>query len=278
MAITTSNSINVNPRGLEATVITADGATEYVKAAGFRANFITLLGGAFGGNAWQHTFDNLKVSAAPAIGVSPNQINAIAGDTTDEITVSVPKSLIQAGVVEVTAESLTPGIVGIEGAGDNGKLVLSFAATGALPPVADATVFAAFAATGALPVAIDATAAAGGGDGAGFRRGLACDVGSTSSESLSFWPGGFAVPASRFSVEGCFALSHAFVPSTKPSRMMSPSQSWSFTTSPSHSHRVKTFTARCVDVIRVYAWFTLSRRCFVCETASKSLKAVRLYG
>ena len=114
----------------EATVITAAGATEYVKAAGFRANFITLLGGAFGGNAWQHTFDNLKVSAAPAIGVSPNQINAIAGDTTDEITVSVPKSLIQAGVVEVTAESLTPGIVGIEGAGDNGKLVLSFANAG----------------------------------------------------------------------------------------------------------------------------------------------------
>ena len=111
----------------EATVITADGATEYVKAAGFRANFITMLGGAFGGNAWQHTFDNLKVSAAPAIGVSPTQINAIAGEITDEITVSVPKSLIQGGVVEVTAESLTPGIVGIEGAGDNGKLVLSFA-------------------------------------------------------------------------------------------------------------------------------------------------------
>ena len=111
----------------EAAVITADGATEYVKAAGFRANFITMLGGAFGGNAWQHTFDNLKVSAAPAIDVSPTQMNAIAGDTTDEITVSVPKSLIQAGVVEVTAESLTPGIVGIEGAGDNGKLVLSFA-------------------------------------------------------------------------------------------------------------------------------------------------------
>jgi len=111
----------------EAAVITEGGATEYVKAAGFRANFITLLGGAFGGNTWQHTFDNLKVSAAPAIDVSPTQINAIAGDTTDEITVSVPKSLIQAGVVEVTAESLTPGIVGIEGAGDNGKLVLSFA-------------------------------------------------------------------------------------------------------------------------------------------------------
>ena len=111
----------------EATVITADGATEYVKSAGFRANFITMLGGAFGGNAWQHTFDNLKVSAAPAIGVSPTQINAIAGEITDEITVSVPKSLIQGGVVEVTAESLTPGIVGIEGAGDNGKLVLSFA-------------------------------------------------------------------------------------------------------------------------------------------------------
>ena len=111
----------------EAAVITEGGATEYVKAAGFRANFITLLGGAFGGNTWQHTFDNLKVSAAPAIGVSPTQINAIAGEITDEITVSVPKSLIQAGVVEVTAESLTPGIVGIEGAGDNGKLVLSFA-------------------------------------------------------------------------------------------------------------------------------------------------------
>ncbi|MCH2592529.1 MAG: DUF642 domain-containing protein [Pedosphaera sp.] len=111
----------------EATVITADGATEYVKATGFRANLITMLGGAFGGNAWQHTFDNLKVSAAPAIGVSPTQINAIAGEITDEITVSVPKSLIQGGVVEVTAESLTPGIVGIEGAGDNGKLVLSFA-------------------------------------------------------------------------------------------------------------------------------------------------------
>ena len=39
----------------EATVITADGATEYVKATGFRANLITMLGGAFGGNAWQHT-------------------------------------------------------------------------------------------------------------------------------------------------------------------------------------------------------------------------------
>ena len=51
----------------EAAVIAAGGATEYVKAAGFKANFITLLGGAFGGNTWQHTFDNLKVSAAPAI-------------------------------------------------------------------------------------------------------------------------------------------------------------------------------------------------------------------
>ena len=111
----------------EAAVIAAGGATEYVKAAGFKANFITLLGGAFGGNMWQHTFDNLKVSAAPAIAVSPTRFNAIVGDTTDDVTVSVPKSLIEAGVVEVTAQSLTPGIVGIEGAGDDGKLVLSFA-------------------------------------------------------------------------------------------------------------------------------------------------------
>ena len=111
----------------EAAVIAAGGATEYVKAAGFKANFITLLGGAFGGNMWQHTFDNLKVSAAPAIAVSPTRFNAIAGDTTDDVTVSVPKSLIEAGVVEVTAQSLTPEIVGIEGAGDDGKLVLSFA-------------------------------------------------------------------------------------------------------------------------------------------------------
>jgi len=111
----------------EAAVIAAGGATEYVKAAGFKANFITLLGGAFGGNMWQHTFDNLKVSAAPAIAVSPTRFNAIVGDTTDDVTVSVPKSLIEAGVVEVTAQSLTPGIVGIDGAGDDGKLVLSFA-------------------------------------------------------------------------------------------------------------------------------------------------------
>ena len=111
----------------EAAVIAAGDAKEYVKAAGFKANFITLLGGAFGGNTWQHTFDNLKVSAAPAIGVSPTQIKAIAGEITDDVTVSVPKSLIEAGVVEVTAQSLTPEIVGIEGAGDDGKLVLSFA-------------------------------------------------------------------------------------------------------------------------------------------------------
>lgn len=111
----------------EAAVIAAGDAKEYVKAAGFKANFITLLGGAFDGNTWHHTFDNLKVSAAPAIAVSPTRFNAIVGDTTDDVTVSVPKSLIEAGVVEVTAQSLTPEIVGIEGAGDDGKLVLSFA-------------------------------------------------------------------------------------------------------------------------------------------------------
>ena len=111
----------------EATVIAAGEAKEYVKPAGFQANFITLLGGAFGGNIWQHTFDNLKVSAAPPIAVSPTRFNAIVGDTTDDVTVSVPKSLIEASVVEVTAQSMTPEIVEIDGAGDDGKLVLSFA-------------------------------------------------------------------------------------------------------------------------------------------------------
>ena len=111
----------------EATVIAAGEAKEYVKPAGFQANFITLLGGAFGGNIWQHTFDNLKVSAAPPIAVSPTRFNAIVGDTTDDVTISVPKSLIEASVVEVTAQSMTPEIVEIDGAGDDGKLVLSFA-------------------------------------------------------------------------------------------------------------------------------------------------------
>ena len=111
----------------EAAVIVADGATEYVKAAGFKANFITLLGSAFGGNMWQHTFDNLSVSAVPGISMSPTEFNVITGDTTDDVTVTVPKSLIEAGAIEVTAQSLTPAIVRLDGAGDDGKLVLNFA-------------------------------------------------------------------------------------------------------------------------------------------------------
>jgi len=102
---------------------------EHVKQAGFRGNFITLEGLGFPG-PWVHTFDNLSVSAVPSITVAPQSINIIVGQTSDPITVTIPKQLNANAAAQISVRSLNPAIAKALGAGGDGVLTLNFPAGG----------------------------------------------------------------------------------------------------------------------------------------------------
>ena len=103
---------------------------EYVKTAGFRGNFITLLGAAFEGRAWAHTFDNLVVSGTDCIGISTDVLNPQIGQIIPGINVYIPRGLNLSQPVLVTIRSSNPSVAVPVGADSNGVLVVRFPAGG----------------------------------------------------------------------------------------------------------------------------------------------------
>jgi hypothetical protein len=98
---------------------------EYVKPAGFKANYITLGGSAFGGNHWTHSFDNLEIAAQPCIRSSPSALASYPGQTGQAVTVTIPASLNAGGAIAVTVTSTDPAVAEPVG-GVAGSLVLNF--------------------------------------------------------------------------------------------------------------------------------------------------------
>src|SRR5437762_4633176 len=99
---------------------------QHVQATGFRNNFITLegLGGTPG--PWVHVFDNLTVSSVPCIRVSPENVDKIQGQTSDPLTVTVPRQLNATQAAQMIITSLNTNVAVPVGADANGRLTLNF--------------------------------------------------------------------------------------------------------------------------------------------------------
>jgi hypothetical protein len=102
----------------------ASGSMEYIKPTGFRGNYLTLGGGAWGGT-WVHVFDNFTVTATPCIRPSIHLVKSYPGQTNQTVTVFIPEDLTQTAPVEVVVTSQNPAVAEPLGATD-GRLVLQF--------------------------------------------------------------------------------------------------------------------------------------------------------
>lgn len=100
------------------------GMLDYVKENGFRGNYITLAGAAWGGD-WVHGFDNLLVVAQPCITPSVFQVKSYPGQNNQSVAVQIPAFLNLNGAVEVTVTSPNPEIAEPVGA-TAGSLTLDF--------------------------------------------------------------------------------------------------------------------------------------------------------
>ncbi|MDH7502688.1 MAG: DUF642 domain-containing protein [Verrucomicrobiota bacterium] len=101
----------------------------HVKAAGFRANYITLESYAWPG-PWVDLIDNLTITATPCIKAEPGFATAVAGLQSDEITVTIPRQLNTGESAEVIVQSADPSIAVPVGADASGALKLVFEAGG----------------------------------------------------------------------------------------------------------------------------------------------------
>lgn len=99
------------------------------KAAGLKGNYVTLEGLGFPG-PWTHAFDNLSVTAVPCITVSPISVDRIVGQTSDAVTVTIPKQLNASQATSVKVSSLNKAVAVPVGADANGVLTLNFPAGG----------------------------------------------------------------------------------------------------------------------------------------------------
>jgi hypothetical protein len=108
----------------------SNGSLEAVKADGFRGNFITLGGSAFGGANWIHIFDNLQVSAVPCIRPSLFAVSSFVGQNNEVVTVTIPAQINRTSAVDVIITSANPAVAQPLGA-TAGSLVLNFPAGGA---------------------------------------------------------------------------------------------------------------------------------------------------
>ncbi len=98
----------------------------YTKNAGFKANYITLEST----GSWANVFDNFSVSSIPCIGVSPLLVENIPGQTSDAVTVTVPKQVNATTDADITVTSQSPSIAIPTGADSIGQLKLHFTAGG----------------------------------------------------------------------------------------------------------------------------------------------------
>lgn len=111
--------------------IGAGNATTLTKAAGFKNNFVTLMG--YGSpTPWLHGFDNLTVSAVPDIQVAPQSrtIDKLVSPTSDPITVTIPAQLIANGAAQIKVTSSAPSVARPTGGSAGGVLTLDFAKGG----------------------------------------------------------------------------------------------------------------------------------------------------
>jgi hypothetical protein len=108
----------------ETQVQLAAGSLEYIKAGGFRGNYMTLAMGAFGGT-WVNVFDNFTVSAIPCIRPATYLVTSYPGQTNQTISVRIPEELTATQAVEVVVTSQQPVIAEPRGA-SGGSLTLNF--------------------------------------------------------------------------------------------------------------------------------------------------------
>lgn len=113
--------------GQKATICAA--GDEYVKASGFRANYITLERYAWPG-PWTDLIDNLTVTAIPCIQATPDFASLPVGLESDPITVTIPQQLNTGKAAEVIVKSADPTIAKPVGADASGSLKLVFEANG----------------------------------------------------------------------------------------------------------------------------------------------------
>lgn len=106
--------------------VTAEGGNTYTRAAGFRANRITLLGYAATGNSWFYTFDNLRVNAKACAHFVSSPAVLRVGDPAPTVAVKVPQAFAPAGGSAVLrVRSRSPEVAVPVGA-SNGELALTF--------------------------------------------------------------------------------------------------------------------------------------------------------
>lgn len=106
-------------------------STTLTKAAGFKNNYVTLIG--YGGSTpWQHGFDNLAISAVPDIQVAPNSrtIDKQVSVTSEPVTVTIPAQLTATAAAQVKITSTAPGVARPTGGSTAGVLTLNFAKGG----------------------------------------------------------------------------------------------------------------------------------------------------
>jgi hypothetical protein len=104
------------------------GSTTLTKADGFKNNYITLEGI----GAWTHVFDNLQISAIPAIAVTPGtvSINRATSVLSENVTVTIPSQVNATAPAQMKISSSNPQVAIPTGADGSGALTLNFAAGG----------------------------------------------------------------------------------------------------------------------------------------------------
>lgn len=121
--------------GQEAAIGAAN-STTLIKNDGFRGNYLTIEGYTFtAGMSWAHIFDNLDISAVPAIVVGSGtgttvSINRAINSLSEAVTVTVPAGAIASGAAQVRVISNNPAVAVGTGADANGVLTLNFAQGG----------------------------------------------------------------------------------------------------------------------------------------------------
>lgn len=129
---------------------------EHVKATGLHGNYVTFEAYADAPNAWVNAFDNLTITATPCVRTDLDFANAVAGQQTDPIAVSIPAQLNASQPVAITVRSLDPSLATPVGADPSGALKLNFTAGG--PTVQTFKILGLKA--GATSVVVDAPAGA----------------------------------------------------------------------------------------------------------------------
>ncbi|MBM3882949.1 MAG: hypothetical protein FJ387_25060 [Verrucomicrobia bacterium] len=101
----------------------------YVKATGFRGNYVSLLGYAAANNFWAYLFDDLTISAAACVHATPPRLELGPGEPSVPIEVKVPVAFNQGKSGKVTLRSRNPAVAS-PAVAVNGALTLDFAAGG----------------------------------------------------------------------------------------------------------------------------------------------------